>query len=318
MSERAASMASEPLITVLITPRLRLDFLAEAVASVRAQTVPVELIVALDPRPAAELRALIDPLQLGGHWVVAERAGLGARLDAGLSRTTGRYVAILAAEDVALPDRVESQVAILEARECDAVFSPPMLIDSAGLPLVDDAAPAYFSAKPADFFARPLRALTEHPRYLSFTTALVRRSLLTDLSPAALGNESELDYWLRAVRLPKRFIMSAEPVTKLRLSGKFERHVWNRVEEDAVVEAIRLADAAELRREFADLLPIGLPSDSPREVLETIILLYHAAPRVRAAGAATAAAILAAGGRAAELVGKLGVNEAALRRSRFS
>ena len=111
---------SAPLITVLVTARDAQPYIAESLDSVRAQTVgDFELIVvddgSRDKTPSIVERyaaddpriALVRRESSGGPYVAANE---------GLRHASGRYLARLDADDIALPDRFERQLAFLRDR----------------------------------------------------------------------------------------------------------------------------------------------------------------------------------------------------------
>ena len=107
-----------PLVSVLLATHDDARFLREAIESVLGQTSgDLELIVVDDASTdeTGELLAALDDQRL----VVLrnqEQAGLAASLNRALDQATGRYVARLDADDVASTDRLERQLAWMEAK----------------------------------------------------------------------------------------------------------------------------------------------------------------------------------------------------------
>ena len=107
-----------PLVSVLLATHDDARFLREAIESVLAQTSgDLELIVVDDASTdeTAELLAGLDDRRL---FVLRnqEQAGLATSLNRGLDQATGRYVARLDADDVASTERLERQLAWMEAK----------------------------------------------------------------------------------------------------------------------------------------------------------------------------------------------------------
>jgi glycosyltransferase involved in cell wall biosynthesis len=97
-----------PLVSVLLAVRNDTRFLGEAVESVLAQTLDdLELILVDDAsdEPVAEVADRRVTLLRND-----ERRGLAGSLNGALERASGKYVARLDADDVALPNRLERQV----------------------------------------------------------------------------------------------------------------------------------------------------------------------------------------------------------------
>lgn len=113
-----------PLVSVLLAVRDGERYVGAAVESVLCQTLrDLELIVVDDGSQDGTLEVLDqvrDPrLVLVRH---EQSQGLAASLNAALDRAGGRYAARLDADDLALPHRLQRQVAYRERRPCLAVM----------------------------------------------------------------------------------------------------------------------------------------------------------------------------------------------------
>lgn len=113
--------------------------LAEAVASLRAQTRPDwEMLVVDDgstdgSRALAERLAADEPrIRLLG-W--AANRGAAAARNAGIRAARGRVIAFLDADDRWTPDKLAVQLDHMEATGCPFVFASYRRIDAAGRPL---------------------------------------------------------------------------------------------------------------------------------------------------------------------------------------
>jgi glycosyltransferase involved in cell wall biosynthesis len=161
-----------PLVSVLTAVHNESRFLREAADSVLGQTLrDLELIVvddASDDGTPAVLDSLADP-----RMVVVRndrQLGLALSLNAGLERATGRYVARLDGDDVALPSRLERQVARLSADERTAA------VGSAVVDLDEQGARGPTHLMPRGAFAVRWHALFSSPFF--HPTVLVDRELL--------------------------------------------------------------------------------------------------------------------------------------------
>jgi glycosyltransferase involved in cell wall biosynthesis len=113
-----------PLVSVLLAAHDDASFLREALESVLAQTLrDLELIV-VDDASTDRTPALLDEIDDDRLRVVRndEQVGLAASLNRALDLARGRYAARLDADDVALPERLERQVARLRAEPRCAVL----------------------------------------------------------------------------------------------------------------------------------------------------------------------------------------------------
>jgi hypothetical protein len=115
-------MSSEPTVSVVICFFDAERFLREAIESVLAQTFGAwELLLvddgSRDGGPEIARRAVADrpeQVRLFEH-PGRENRGISASRNRGLAEARGRYVAFLDADDVWLPEKLERQVALLEA-----------------------------------------------------------------------------------------------------------------------------------------------------------------------------------------------------------
>jgi len=186
-----------PLVSVLLAVHNEARFLGSAVESVlRQTTADLELIVvddaSTDGTPAL-LAAIEDPRLL----VVTndEQAGLATSLNRALDRASGRYAARLDGDDVALPKRLERQLARLRRGDHAAV------VGSAVLDLDEEGRPGRLHRNPAgskgvrwlSLFGSPFF----HPTVLIDRDALDRRRLRYD--PSYLESE-DYELWARLLK----------------------------------------------------------------------------------------------------------------------
>jgi glycosyltransferase involved in cell wall biosynthesis len=110
----------KPLVSVVIPTFRRPDLLQRAVASVARQTHrPIELIVVDDDgddRTAEVVRAAMPTADCGLQFVgfIQKGGGGAAARNVGLVAARGRYVQFLDDDDELFPDKLASQVAVLE------------------------------------------------------------------------------------------------------------------------------------------------------------------------------------------------------------
>jgi glycosyltransferase involved in cell wall biosynthesis len=129
-------------VSVIIPAFNAARFLTEAIASVRAQAVPTEIIVVDDgsqDETAAVARTCADPVRC----ISITHRGASAARNTGLEASSCDLVAFLDADDVWAPGKLESQCAVLERRpEIDMVFGHLVeFADGEGYSIRDKPAP---------------------------------------------------------------------------------------------------------------------------------------------------------------------------------
>ena len=135
---------SSARVTVLLTVWNGMPYLAEAVQSILAQTHKDFVFLILDngseDGTAAYLDSLNDPRLEIVH--LPENIGRTAVLNKGLGMVQTPYTAVMDADDVAEPQRLEMQTAFLEAHpEVALVGSDVRYIDQAGAFIGEDKFP---------------------------------------------------------------------------------------------------------------------------------------------------------------------------------
>jgi glycosyltransferase involved in cell wall biosynthesis len=124
-----------PSVTVVIPCFNQGHFLADAVASVRAQEIEggVELIV-VDDGSTDETSALAS--RLGATLVRQSNRGLSSARNAGLAAAHGVFAVFLDADDELLPGSLAAGVAALGPRlDVDCLLRHCLLVDAAGRPM---------------------------------------------------------------------------------------------------------------------------------------------------------------------------------------
>jgi glycosyltransferase involved in cell wall biosynthesis len=119
--------ASRRTVSVVIPAWNAARFLHEAVASVLAQTHPVDELVVVNDGSEDDTAAIADRLA-EQHPLVRvlhqDNAGPGAARDQGISVTSGEFVALLDADDRWHPEKIAAQLNVFASRpDVDAVFT---------------------------------------------------------------------------------------------------------------------------------------------------------------------------------------------------
>jgi glycosyltransferase involved in cell wall biosynthesis len=183
-----------PLVSILLAVHNDAPFLGAALDSVFDQTSrDLELIVVDDAstdRTPSLLAGITDrrfvPLRND------ERLGLAASLNHGLDRANGRYVARLDADDIALPQRLERQLARIRAGPAVGI------VGSGVVDLAADGTQGKTHLMPAGSRALRWHALFSSPFF--HPTVLVDRGLLEEHGlkyDSAFLESEDYDLWTR-------------------------------------------------------------------------------------------------------------------------
>jgi glycosyltransferase involved in cell wall biosynthesis len=187
-----------PLVSVLLSVHNDARFLAVAVESVLRQTVDDLELIVVDDASTDETPAVLSAVQDSRLRLLRneKQLGLAASLNRGLDEAQGRYVARLDADDVAVPVRLESQLARITA-------SPSVAAVGTGILDLDEAGRVgTLHRNPAG--TRGVRWLTLFGSPFFHPTVLVDRELLDRHGlryDAAYLESEDYDLWSRLLEL---------------------------------------------------------------------------------------------------------------------
>ena len=183
-----------PLVSVLLAAHDDASFLGEAIDSILRQTLTDLELIVVDDASTDETAVVLDGVDDTRLRVVRndEQSGLAASLNRGLEHAAGRYVARLDADDVALPERLERQIARLRSEpRCAVVGSAIVDLDGNGRAGAAHVLPAG---------ARPLRWHSLFSSPFFHPTVVVDREVLDAhglrYDPVYLESE-DYDLWTR-------------------------------------------------------------------------------------------------------------------------
>lgn len=189
---------SVPRVSVLVAARDAERFLRPALASVLGQSLADLELIVVDDASSDATPAILDSIADPRLRVVRndEPLGLAASLNRAVDLARGRYVARLDADDIALPLRLERQVARLEADPGLAILG------SAILELGEDDRIGSLHAMPESSRALRWAALFSspfyHPSVLVDRQALGHHDLRYD---TAYGESEDYELWTRLLRV---------------------------------------------------------------------------------------------------------------------
>lgn len=111
-------MSSQPVVTIVMAARNAERYLSETMDSLLAQTFSAWELIAIDDGSTDTTRDILQRYAANEpriHIIEQAGAGLAASLNNGIAAAQGKYIARIDADDIAMPQRLEKQVAWLEA-----------------------------------------------------------------------------------------------------------------------------------------------------------------------------------------------------------
>ena len=191
-------MDERPLVSVIVPTYNRTSYLKLTLDSIASQTYsPVEIIVVDDGSPGNDNEVLCGKYNQVKYIRIENSGGPAIPRNIGLRDAKGEFIALLDDDDIWLPEKLEKQVAILEANaDFDLVHGPCQIIDEHGK-LQDTiiGRPRSLNVKHGDVSGRMAGNWT-----LMTPTPLMRSSLLkkvgffNEIMPSA-GEDRE--FWTR-------------------------------------------------------------------------------------------------------------------------
>ena len=184
----------EPLVSVVMPAYNAERFVGEAVSSVLSQSYGNWELLVVDDASTDASRDVVARTIVGEPRarLVANGKNLGvARTrNRGVAMASGRYVALLDADDYWLPGKLEAQVGLAEKAQADIAYCSYSIVDEDGSPVCDD----FLVPDCATFDSMLSQSV------ISCSTALLRRSSLPE-GPFPLGLQHEdLALWLTMLR----------------------------------------------------------------------------------------------------------------------
>jgi hypothetical protein len=202
--------ARTPTLAAVIPTYNCAGFLEEAVASVRAQTAPVDEIIVVDDGSTDGTEEVVSRLGSGIRYLQQRNAGPSAARNAGAAAARSEWLAFLDADDLWFPDKTERQWALLEQDpELALIATDRREVDGAGELIID----SLFERHGLLPWLRELagrripNALARLARknFIPTSSVLVRRQVMMELGGFNTGIRfsEDQEFWCRiAARYP--------------------------------------------------------------------------------------------------------------------
>ena len=276
-----------PVVSVVMASYNHAPFIREAITSVLAQDVDLELLVADDGStdPTADIaRSIQDPrLQVTAH---AQNRGACVVTNELISRSRGQYIAIMNSDDVWKPAKLQTQLAVLaEHPECIASFGAAEFIDRAGKLIPRESQSSHYR----DIFNKKnrsrgqwLRFFFEHGNCLCHPTLLIRSQAYQDIGlyDNRYRQFPDFDLWIRLLKhheihVSPEFFISFRLLPGENASSMTPKNLV-RMENELYTLASKFFDHIPddcLRDVFADLMRHPGLTTPQHKTIETALLL---------------------------------------------
>jgi len=216
---------SAPLVSTIVLSYNHSQFILETLESVKAQTYKNLELILIDDCSSDDSVAVIE------HWIKQtglsctfirheKNLGICKSLNDALAVATGKYVSMVASDDLWLPGKIAQQVVIMESQpeSVGVLYSDAFQIDGHGnlLPKMFIAAHRNLPAMPEG----PILGTLLEGNFIPGMTILIRRSCYGVVGPydESLPWE-DWDMWVRVAR-HFSFIYSPTPSAKYRVHDK--------------------------------------------------------------------------------------------------
>jgi glycosyltransferase involved in cell wall biosynthesis len=253
-------MSEQPVVTVLMSAFNDAAFLSEAVESILRQTFGNFEFLVIDDGSTDGSARLLAAVRDPRMRVVRneEHLGLTRSLKTGVELARGQYIARMDADDVALPERLEKQVALLMKRpEIGILGSACYIIDQVGrevglLQMPEDDLQIHWTSLLANPFA--------HPTIMFRRDVLISRNLNYD---EAFQTTQDYDLWMRMLRYTCGANLG-EPLMRYRTHGDRVTNKFREVQ-------LRNHDIVALRTMQEQLPDFAIPSEQVSQLRELFV-----------------------------------------------
>lgn len=229
-----------PKVSVVIPTYNYGRFLGEAIQSVLDQTFEDFELIVVDDGSTDNTKEVVDSFaDPRVKYIYQENRGHSAANNVGILASKGEYVAILDADDVWLPQKLELQVKVLDSRPDVAAVCSDIYIVDAQTGVITGRfwhnSPRLGPFNPHMAAQKALRRLLSRGCFIHPSTALIRREVYNEvgLHDESLKTHEVWDMWVRVLL---RFAVETidMPLAKYRQHSANLSANWDQMYEDGV------------------------------------------------------------------------------------
>ena len=270
-----------PTVSVVIPAYQKTDFVNQAIDSVRSQTFQDSEIIVVDDCSEAGAIRVPDGVRLIRH---ATRRGPAVARNTGISAANGRYIALMDMDDIWLPEKLESQVSIMEAdSEIGLTFCHHILVD-------ENLQPCKEQPECGATGTCPFPRLLNGNLIRTCSLVMLRREAVEQcgMFDVSIGGSDDWDMWIRIARSFKvhsdaepRVLYRTHP-TQLSQDSLMMREgeaavrlkwlTWAEQESPELARSLRKGLCNALRRLAKQQARRGLFSESARTMVRAVAL----------------------------------------------
>jgi glycosyltransferase involved in cell wall biosynthesis len=211
-------MTTAPIVSVVMPVFNGERYLRESVESILNQSWRDFEFIIVDDGSTDASAGIID--SYNDPRIVRERfrdnRGLIAALNQGLQIARGRYVARHDADDVALPQRLQTQVRFLDSQ------SDVVILGSAYIEIDEMGKPVKRVRMPEDSPSLRWHSIFQNP--FAHSTIMFRRENVLEIGSYACGSDAthveDYELWLRLIWARKSALNMKEPLVRWRLNSQ--------------------------------------------------------------------------------------------------
>jgi glycosyltransferase involved in cell wall biosynthesis len=200
-------MAAKPTVDVIIPVYNAELYIYEALSSIQKQTYPVNKIIIVDDgstdKSQAEIQRFKNRTKVPVEYIRTQNMGPAHARNIGIKASTADYISIHDADDVALPNKIESQIDLV-------LKNPEILFVHANYIFTNAEGKHIETRKHNRNKGTPLEGDVSKSIYykvedISTPTALIKRSLFNEvgLFDESMRYAEDLDMWMRISKKTK-------------------------------------------------------------------------------------------------------------------